>query len=203
MMSFVAPAVPTLPASLRVGWMAAREPGPAEPRARAWLAGELGCEPVAVPLIRDALGRPRLGAQHRRFDVNWSHSGDGLLIGLGEDLQVGVDLEQLRPRVRALELARRYFVPAEADWVESLPADARTAGFLRLWCAKEAVLKAHGRGLVFGLDRLLFTEHDGALELAGCDRLLGEPEQWSLREFAPAPGYRAAIAWRERPVRAA
>jgi 4'-phosphopantetheinyl transferase len=56
---------------------------------------------------------------------------------------------------------------------------------------------------VFGLDRLLFTEHDGALELAGCDRLLGEPEQWSLREFAPAPGYRAAIAWRERPVRAA
>ena len=202
-MSFAAPAVPALPANLRVGWIATREPGPAEPRARAWLAGELGCEAVAVPLIRDALGRPRLGAQHRHFDVNWSHSGDGLLIGLGEDLQVGVDLEHMRPRVRALELARRYFVPAEADWLQSLPADARTTGFLRLWCAKEAVLKAHGRGLVFGLDRLLFTEHDGALELAGCDRLLGEPEQWSLREFAPAPGYRAAIAWRERPVRAA
>ena len=202
-MSFAAPAVPALPANLRVGWIATREPGPAEPHARAWLAGELGCEAVAVPLIRDALGRPRLGAQHRHFDVNWSHSGDGLLIGLGEDLQVGVDLEHMRPRVRALELARRYFVPAEADWLQSLPADARTTGFLRLWCAKEAVLKAHGRGLVFGLDRLLFTEHDGALKLAGCDRLLGEPEQWSLREFAPAPGYRAAIAWRERPVRAA
>jgi len=203
MMSFAAPAVPALPASLRVGWMAGVDPGPAEPRARDWLAGELGCEPVAVPLIRDALGRPRLGARHRRFDVNWSHSGDGLLIALGEDLQVGVDLEHIRPRARALALARRHFVPAEADWLESLPADARTTGFLRLWCAKEAVLKAHGRGLAFGLDRLLFAEHDGALELAGCDRLLGEPEHWSLREFEPAAGYRAAIAWRAQPVRPA
>jgi 4'-phosphopantetheinyl transferase len=197
------PAIPSLPAALRLAWIAEREPGPAEPHARAWLAGQLGCAPVAVPLIRDALGRPRLGAQHRRFDVNWSHSGDGLLIALGEDLQVGIDVERMRPRPRALSLARRYFVPSEADWLAALPAGERETGFLRLWCAKEAVLKAHGRGLAFGLDRLLFAEHDGALELAGCDRLLGEPEQWSLREFVPAPGYRAAIAWRERPARPA
>ena len=203
MTSFAAPAIPALPAALRVGWIAGADPGPAELHARAWLAGELGCEPVAVPLIRDALGRPRLGAQHRRFDLNWSHSGKGLLIALGEDLQVGVDLEHIRPRTRALALARRYFVPAEADWLEALPADRREIAFLRLWCAKEAVLKAHGRGLAFGLDRLLFAEHDGALELAGCDRLLGEPEQWSLREFEPAAGYRAAIAWRARPAKAA
>jgi 4'-phosphopantetheinyl transferase len=203
MLPTAAPAVPTLPAALRLAWIPDREAGPAEPRVRDWLARELGCAPVAVPLVRDALGRPRLGAQHRRFDVNWSHSGDGLLIALGEDLQVGADVERIRPRPRALALARRYFVPTEADWLASLPIDRRETGFLRLWCAKEAVLKAHGRGLSFGLDRLLFAEPDGALELAGCDRLLGEPEQWSLREFVPAPGYRAAIAWRARPVRPA
>ena len=203
MPSFTAPAVPALPPTLRLAWLPEREPGPAEPRVRDWLAEVLGCAPVAVPLIRDALDRPRLGAQHRRFDVNWSHSGDGLVVALGDGLQVGVDVERVRERPRALALAQRYFVPAEADWLASLPGDARTTGFLRLWCAKEAVLKAHGRGLAFGLDRLLFAEHDGALELAGCDRLLGEPEQWSLREFVPAPGYRAAVAWRERAVRAA
>lgn len=195
-----APAVPALPAHLRLAWIAERGSGSAEPSVRQWLAGELGCDPVAVPLIRDAVGRPRLGAQLRRFDVNWSHSGDGLLIGLGEHLQVGVDVERIRPRPRALQLAQRYFVPVEAEWLASLPDDARERGFLRLWCAKEAVLKAHGRGLAFGLDRLLFAEHDGALELAGCDRLLGEPDQWSLREFVPAPDYRAAVAWRERPA---
>ena len=198
-----APTVPALPASLRHAWIATRAPGPAEPAARTWLARELGCEPVAVPLVRDALGRPRLGAQHRHFDVNWSHSGDGLLVALGDGLQVGVDVERVRPRPRALDLARRYFVPSEADWLAALPAPQRESGFLRLWCAKEAVLKAHGRGLAFGLDRLLFAEHDGALQLAGCDRLLGEPEQWSLREFVPEPGYRAAIAWRARPPRPA
>jgi 4'-phosphopantetheinyl transferase len=203
MLPTAAPAVPTLPAALRMAWIPEREAGPAEPRVRDWLARELGCAPVAVPLIRDALGRPRLGAQHRRFDVNWSHSGDGLLIALGEDLQVGADVERVRARARAMSLARRYFVPTEADWLASLPADRREIAFLRLWCAKEAVLKAHGRGLAFGLDRLLFAEHDGALELAGCDRLLGEPEQWSLREFEPAAGYRAAVAWRARAAKPA
>ena len=76
-------------------------------------------------------------------------------------------------------------------------------GFLRLWCAKEAVLKAHGRGLAFGLDKLTFAEREGALLLVGCERLLGQPEDWTVREFVPDPGYRAAIAWRARPGRPA
>jgi 4'-phosphopantetheinyl transferase len=74
----------------------------------------------------------------------------------------------------------------------------RDEAFLRLWCAKEAVLKAHGRGLVFGLDKLAFAERDGMLDLVACDRALGVPADWQLREFIPQPGFRAALAWRRR-----
>jgi len=77
-------------------------------------------------------------------------------------------------------------------------ADVRDEAFLRLWCAKEAVLKAHGRGLAFGLDKLAFAQGDGALVLVACDRALGAPADWQLREFIPQPGYRAALAWRRR-----
>ena len=171
----------------------------AEPVVRRWLGEVLGCPPEVVPLVRDAIGRPRLGASHARLDLNWSHSGDGLLIAIGEDMALGVDLEWIRPRPRALDLARRFLATAEADWLAGLPDDIRQIAFLRLWCAKEAVLKAHGRGLAFGLDRLTFTEHADGLVLTDCDRALGMPASWSLHEFSPAAGYRAALAWRARP----
>jgi 4'-phosphopantetheinyl transferase len=198
-----APSCPSLPATLRYAWVPEVGNAVAETLARNWLAGEFGCEPVAVPLIRDALGRPCLGARQRGFDVNWSHSGGGLLIGLGEGVQIGVDVERVRPRPRALALARRFFTAGESRWLAGLPGGGQEIGFLRLWCAKEAVLKAHGRGLAFGLDKLAFAERDGALQLVDCERLLGQPGDWSLREFVPAPGYRAAIAWRARPGRPA
>ena len=117
---------------------------------------------------------------------------------------LGVDLERWRPRPRALELAARYFAPGETRRLRALPADAREAAFLRLWCAKEALLKAHGRGLAFGLHRLEFSGMDDAadapLRLVACDPALGEPGRWQLHEWEPQPGYRAALAWRPRSL---
>ncbi len=189
---------PLLPSTIRYVWLDHDQGLPAEPLARHWLADVLGCGPDAVALERDALDRPRLGATHRGWDVSWSHSGQGLLIAMGEGVDIGADLERIKPRPRALALARRFLAGSEADWLCSLPIEAHELAFLRLWCAKEAVLKAHGRGLAFGLDKLAFAEVDGALRLLSCDTLLGQPHDWSLREFVPHDGYLAAIAWREK-----
>ena len=65
-----------------------------------------------------------------------------------------------------------------------------------IWPELEAVLKAHGRGLAFGMDRLAFAEHAGALVLVAADPALGPAAAWRLHEFVPRPGYRAAIAWK-------
>lgn len=168
----------------------------AEPLARAWLATELGIAPAELALERDGRGRPRLDPPHAANDCNWSHSGTGLLIALGEGVRVGADLERIRPRPRALVLAERFFTPHEARWLVARGDAHRDRAFLRLWCAKEAVLKAHGYGLAFGLDRLRFESHNDVLHLVDCDPALGVPSDWSLREFEPAPGYLAALAWR-------
>ncbi|MHB8911397.1 MAG: 4'-phosphopantetheinyl transferase family protein [Lysobacter sp.] len=168
----------------------------AEPLARTWLAARLGVAPAALALGRDDRGRPRLAPPHAGHDCSWSHSGDGLLLAIGEGMRVGADLERLRPRPRAQALAERYFTTPEARWLATRADSERGRAFLRLWCAKEAVLKAHGHGLSFGLDRLRFEEHHGALQLVACDPGLGAAAAWSLREFEPAPGYLAALAWR-------
>ena len=168
----------------------------ATPPVQAWLAGEFGGDPGDYAFERDPRGRPRL--LQANLDCNWSHSGEGLLVALGRNLHVGIDLEWPRPRPRAQELARRFFHASEADWLDRLDAPARQRTFVRLWCAKEAVLKAHGHGLSFGLDKLVLVDTPGGLRLADCDPALGAPAQWTLEELAPFPGYVGALAWHPR-----
>ena len=184
---------------IRWTWQPHPRTQPAEIPARRWLERHLGLAQDALPLARDVRGRPRILAPAGRHDASWSHSGEGLLIALGDGVELGVDMEWRRPRPRALELAQRYFAASETRWLSALDEASRENVFLRLWCAKEAVLKAHGYGLAFGLHRLAFVEQPQGLELMVCDSALGRPEDWSLHEFEPAPGYLAAIAWRLPP----
>lgn len=194
-------ATPPLPDGLDCACLPRATGVSAEAQLRPWLAERLGRAAGGVALVRDARGRPRLadGGADGGADVNWSHSGELLLVALARAGRVGVDLERERPRPRALRLARRFFAAAEAAWLQALPAAARGQAFVRLWCAKEAVLKAHGHGLSFGLHKLVFGERDGALRLLACDSALGDPGAWMLREWAPAADYRAALAWRPAP----
>jgi len=170
----------------------------AMPLAQAWLAREFGGDAGDYAFERDAHGRPQL--QGAALDCNWSHSGEHLLVAAGNGLHVGADLESIRSRTNALAVARRFFAGEEIAWLESqanIEQAALERNFLRLWCAKEAVLKAHGRGLAFGLHRLAFAQENGALSLRRCDAELGDVHDWNLREFAPVPGTLAALAWRK------
>ena len=173
---------------------------PAEPLVRDWLAVQWKVRADMLPLERDTRGRPRLGAPMQAFDAGWSHCGGWLLAACGEGLRLGCDLERLRPRPNARALARRFFHPREGDWLDALSGEEVDAAFVRLWCAKEAVLKAHGHGLSFGLHRLRFAESESGLVLAECDPRLGQAEGWHLHEFMPVPDYLAAIAWHPLPA---
>jgi len=169
--------------------------------AGAWLAQQLALTEDELNLDRDQHGRPYLrglAADTAAPDISWSHSGEHLLVALSEGVDVGADLERQRPRPRALELARRFFAPSESRWLAQQPADQQEGAFVRLWCAKEAVLKAHGRGIAFGLHRFCVGERDSAMQLVHADPELGPVEAWTLQELTHLPGYHATIAWRRR-----
>lgn len=159
------------------------------------LAVYLGIDAEAVRLAEGAYGRPALDpAQAMGLDFNWSHSGDQALIAVARGIAPGVDLEQLRPRPQAMRIARRYFTAAETAALAVLEGNARDRAFLALWTAKEAVLKALGRGIAFGLHRLeIMPRRDGfSLQAIEGD----EPAQWQLQPLATDPAYVAALAWR-------
>ena len=169
----------------------------------ALLAGYLGIPEASIALGEDARGKPYLATSTNtlgdgsRLEFNWSHSGDYALVALSRRGAVGVDIERLGKNLRAIEIARRFFDAGEADVLAALDPVARDHAFIGLWCAKEAVLKAVGEGLSFGLARLAFAHvADADWDLATVDSALGEAHDWRVSGFDPAPGYRGCLAWR-------
>lgn len=143
----------------------------------------------------EANGKPRLRGD---LHFNVSHSGGALLIAVSRDQDVGVDLEFSRRSRRVVELAQRWFDPAEAAALQTLPEALRQTAFLRLWTCKEAALKADGGGIASGLHRIAFAMNPAGGIDGATDGV------WKVVGVEPAPGYLGAVAWRgvDVPVKA-
>jgi 4'-phosphopantetheinyl transferase len=172
------------------------------------LAAYLGIDADAVTLVDGEHGRPALATSHdQSLGFNWSHSGDQALIALGRHVMPGIDVERRRERPRALEIAQRYFSIDEAATLATLPAVDRSTAFLELWTAKEAVLKALGRGIAFGLHRLSIA----STMPGSCSGWLSTPRCWphwpgvathGRFDWARLPALtdRCTVSIRSRPV---
>jgi len=165
----------------------------------ALLAAYLGQPPEALTLVDGEYGRPALAAPHDALAFNWSHSGDRALLAIAHGVTPGVDLERWTARPRALEIAQRYFCAEEAAALALLDDALLPTAFLELWTAKEAVLKALGRGLAFGLDRLRFAVPPAAPGLLWLDG--DDAAQWQLQRLDTGTECMAALAWRGAPRR--
>ncbi|OOG53259.1 4'-phosphopantetheinyl transferase superfamily protein [Rhodanobacter sp. C03] len=162
------------------------------------LAAYLGIDSDAVTLVTGEHGRPALAADlDPSLGFNWSHSGDHALIAIGRQVQPGIDLERRRERPRALEIARRYFNADESAALAALPAADRSVAFLELWTTKEAVLKALGRGIAFGLHRLSIASDGDRPILRQLDG--DDVHAWQLQRLTLDPTLLAALAWRGGP----
>lgn len=82
--------------------------------------------------------------------IGISHSRDIVACAVCEDGDIGIDLEFPGSRRNTAGIARRFFAPAEAEWLAEQPDDR----FYMLWVLKEAWLKAIGTGIAGGLDRV-------------------------------------------------
>jgi 4'-phosphopantetheinyl transferase len=120
---------------------------------RAILGHTLGVAPRDVQVSRRCAhcGHPSHGkpvvVDAPDVSFSLSHSGPWALVAVATGADVGADLEVLRRRVYLNRLARRALAPDElARWCD-LPDERRLEGFLHAWTAKEAYLKAIGRGI--------------------------------------------------------
>jgi len=137
--------------------------------------GRVG-DPLGCAVVKDSRGRPRLAFAPELTsavvsDCSLSHKGRfvGAVTSSAERFRVGVDIEEVSPRLRGLSRAFAHDRDALRD---SHPEDERLA---ILWTLKEACSKVVGRGLAMALREVICEETapgrhrvvTGGLELSG------------------------------------
>jgi 4'-phosphopantetheinyl transferase len=154
---------------------------------RRFLGRYLGSDPSSLVIEEEEFGKPVL--RGREIEFNASHSGDLVAVAFSKETVVGVDVERRRQLTDTLALARRYFSAEEMAIVERA-ADANDA-FFAIWTAKEAIVKANGKGI-------------GTGNLHGFTVPFRDPqlrpviEGWSVAALDPnRDGYYAAVAARD------
>ena len=197
-MTFDATTVPTLADDEVHLWRSAWSGGEGEGFFARLLAGYAGI-PEMPAIVRGEHGKPMFPPPLDTLGFNWSHSGDVALLAVARGpagFQIGVDVEVVRPRSRAMELARRFFAPEETAELNELADADRLGGFLSLWTAKEAVLKAHGGGLSYGLHRVSFRLAADGVVPRGFDGDVGPASDWQVRRLALGDDLVSTLAWR-------
>jgi 4'-phosphopantetheinyl transferase len=169
---------------------------------RELLARYAGALPSELHFCYGPHGKPGLdvaqGGHELRF--NLSHSGGLVLFAIAAGLEVGIDVELIRPALARGPIAEQLFAPREVGILRSLPPEEQPAAFFRCWTRKEAVLKAAS-------DRLALFPNEIEVTLAPGEppALLGTGSndvsecRWLLSDVELGPELAAALAVEARP----
>lgn len=111
---------------------------------------------------------------------NISHSGHWVVVALGGDIPVGIDVE--RHRKIPESLLQKYFTPSEQAVISANPEK-----FFYYWAAKEAVIKADGRGV-----EILSKTFETAPGV-----FLSDQKTWYVQELEMEQGYTCCVATSE------
>lgn len=135
------------------------------------------------------------------FRVNLSHTRGLAAVAVALDREVGVDVEWLDRTNLTIDLADRFFAPAECAQLVGLSPEAEKDALFAFWTLKEAYIKAVGMGLALPLGAFAYTLDP--LSIAFDARIQDEPAHWFFRRLRPTEGHVLGLALRhEAPERA-
>jgi 4'-phosphopantetheinyl transferase len=160
-------------------------------------------------------GRPEIAspaATGLRF--NLSHTRGVVACLVTDEIDAGVDVENMHRSLDVQVLAERRFAAEEAVELEACPADGKQRHFFGLWTLKEAYLKACGHGITRPLRSVVFSlAGDVGLGARLDSPLEDRAENWQFALFelsspmlmAVALGRgagvdRRIVAWRSDPL---
>jgi phosphopantetheinyl transferase len=141
--------------------------------------------PADIEIETDAHGRPiarRRGpaSAEELPAISITHSGGVMAALAAFGRPVGIDLERIEPRAPGFE--EMAFDESERGLLDQF-GDRRDEGITRLWCAKEAVAKALGRGLSEGPPSVAVRGVDvktGTVQVALGPALVEAYPQWRM-----------------------
>lgn len=166
---------------------------------RATLSRYAAVAPASWRFVTNAHGRPDVEAPapHRDLRFNATNTAGLVALAVARGREVGVDAEDTSRPGPTVEVADRFFAPAEVTALRALPTPAaRRERFFAYWTLKEAYLKARGLGLSLPLDAFAFTLEEAGPRIAFDPRIADVPESWHFERHRPTPQHRLALAVR-------
>jgi 4'-phosphopantetheinyl transferase len=158
-------------------------------------------EPHAWEFKKNFYGRPEIlptiAAPPLRF--NLSHTGGLAACAIVLDRDVGIDVEDVTRQTQTVEIADRYFSPAEVGALRSLPHEAQRHRFFAYWTLKESYIKARGMGLSIPLEHFTFhIEGDSSIRISFAPELPDDPSTWQFGHFQPSTRHMMSVCVRRR-----
>jgi 4'-phosphopantetheinyl transferase len=148
----------------------------------------------------NSYGRPYIAncdAAAADLHFNVSHTHSLIVLGLTRGGELGVDVENVRDRAAPIDIADRFFAPAEVAALAQVRADERHDRFFEYWTFKESYIKARGMGLSLPLDKFSFHFPSPQKVILATDpQLADDPAQWQFWQFRPTPAYLLATCAR-------
>jgi 4'-phosphopantetheinyl transferase len=136
-------------------------------------------------------GKPELvDTPHLRFSL--THSHELALLAVARNVDLGVDVEALRPI--GAEAIEHFFSEPERDALRSVLPEQRLVASYSCWTRKEAFLKGIGVGLMRDLDSFAVSlaPHDSTITCLRGD----DTDGWTMQHLQPADGYVGALAFK-------
>lgn len=168
---------------------------------RAVLCRQIGCPNESLAFEAAKHGKPfgLVNGQPASISFNVSHSGNHGLIAIAPKGRLGVDVEGRAPRRNLENLIEGVFSPREKAELESVDGCQQLHMFFRFWTIKEALVKAHGKGLSMKVAELEIPEdmRHGATKSIG--QFAQIPETWWCLEDLGTKEFAAAIAYEVSP----
>lgn len=163
--------------------------------ARTVLSRYTSVAPADLRFQTGPYGRPDIDPPREGLSWNLSHTAGLVVCLVAEGVVCGVDVEDVAGRRAPLDVANRFFSPAEVTALFALPAEARHRRFFELWTLKESYIKARGMGLALPLEGFALDPAAAPISIAfpGVD---DDPRDWQFALLAPTPRHLVAAAFR-------
>jgi len=145
-------------------------------------------------------GRPMIVQGDGSLRFSASHTRGLVVCAVARAVDLGVDVECLQ-RKAPLEVADRFFAPAEVAALRALPERVRHRRFFDYWTLKESYVKARGLGLTLPLEKLaiLLDERSARIDI---DPSLGDDgASWQLAQLEPTPEHVLSLCVRRSGTR--
>lgn len=120
--------------------------------------------PKSIRIEISEHGKPWL-PDEPRLHFNLSHSHGALAIAVSR-VEIGVDIEKIRPVPDLHDLAQNFLAPTDAASIASHAETEQSAAFLRCFTAREAYLKALGTGFSTRLPAMDFHSRHGRRQIS-------------------------------------